>query len=71
MVYDRLIPDRERHYSGLVADALGIPIHYHVVDDYQLFDYRERPELLIVPNRSIIPCARIIMDGFLGAGCCV
>jgi asparagine synthase (glutamine-hydrolysing) len=27
-VFDRLIPDRERYYAGLVADRLGIPIHY-------------------------------------------
>lgn len=32
-VYDRLIPDEERYYSGLVARHLGIPIHYNVRDD--------------------------------------
>jgi asparagine synthase (glutamine-hydrolysing) len=32
-VYDRLIPDRERHYAGLVARHLQIPIHYRVKDD--------------------------------------
>ncbi|MGI8838451.1 MAG: asparagine synthetase B family protein [Pyrinomonadaceae bacterium] len=32
-VYDRLIPDEERHYSGLVAKQLGIPIVYNVRDD--------------------------------------
>ncbi len=32
-VYDRLIPDEERYYSGLVAQHLGIPIHYNVRDD--------------------------------------
>jgi asparagine synthase (glutamine-hydrolysing) len=32
-VYDRLIPDEERHYAGLVAKHLGIPIHYDVRDD--------------------------------------
>ena len=32
-VYDRLIPDQERHYAGLVAQHLGIPIHYKVQDD--------------------------------------
>jgi asparagine synthase (glutamine-hydrolysing) len=30
MVFDRLIPDQERYYAGLVAKHLGIPIHYHV-----------------------------------------
>jgi asparagine synthase (glutamine-hydrolysing) len=32
-VYDRLIPDGERHYAGVVARHLGIPIHYDVRDD--------------------------------------
>ncbi len=32
-VFDRLIPDQERHFSGLVAQYLGIPIHYNVQDD--------------------------------------
>jgi asparagine synthase (glutamine-hydrolysing) len=32
-VYDRLIPDPERHYAGLVADHLQIPIRYDVRDD--------------------------------------
>jgi asparagine synthase (glutamine-hydrolysing) len=43
-VYDRLMPDRERHYSGLVAHHLDIPIHYLAADDYQLFDRWERPD---------------------------
>jgi asparagine synthase (glutamine-hydrolysing) len=32
-VYDRLIPDDERHYAGLVAEYLDIPIRYDVRDD--------------------------------------
>ncbi|HEY9300792.1 MAG TPA: asparagine synthase C-terminal domain-containing protein, partial [Phormidium sp.] len=35
----------ERYYSGLVAEALGIPIHYLVADDYKLFESVEQPEL--------------------------
>lgn len=37
-VYDRLIPDRERHFSGLVARSLAIPINYLAGDDYPLFE---------------------------------
>ncbi|MDQ3605459.1 MAG: asparagine synthase-related protein [Gemmatimonadota bacterium] len=44
-VYDRLIPDQERYYSGLVAQALGIPIHHHVLDDYELYERWNQPEL--------------------------
>lgn len=36
-VYERLFPDEERHYAGLVAEALQIPIHYFVADDYLPF----------------------------------
>ena len=32
-VYDRLIPDSERYYAGLVAEHLRIPIRYDVRDD--------------------------------------
>jgi asparagine synthase (glutamine-hydrolysing) len=32
-VFDRLIPHEERHYAGLVAKALKIPIQFHVADD--------------------------------------
>ncbi len=33
-VYDRLFPDEERHYAGLVAERLEIPLHFFVADDY-------------------------------------
>jgi asparagine synthase (glutamine-hydrolysing) len=42
IVYDRLIPDQERHYSGLVARTLGIPIRYLVADDYDWFDHSDK-----------------------------
>ena len=45
VVFDRLIPDDERHYAGLVADALGIPIHFLVGDGYGLYERWEQPEL--------------------------
>jgi asparagine synthase (glutamine-hydrolysing) len=44
VVYDRLIPDEERHYSGLVAHVLGIPIHYLSADDYKPFEGWDKPE---------------------------
>jgi asparagine synthase (glutamine-hydrolysing) len=43
-VYDQLIPDRERYYSGLVAAHLAIPIHYHVADDYEIYARAGQPE---------------------------
>lgn len=38
IVYDRLIPDTERYYSGLAAKALDIPINYLAADDYKLYE---------------------------------
>jgi asparagine synthase (glutamine-hydrolysing) len=32
VVFDRVIPDRERHFTGLTASALGIPIDFIVGD---------------------------------------
>jgi asparagine synthase (glutamine-hydrolysing) len=44
MVYDRLMPDDERHFSGMVARYLDVPIHYLPIDDYQLFGRWDQPE---------------------------
>jgi asparagine synthase (glutamine-hydrolysing) len=49
-VYDRLIPDEERYYSGLVAKALGIPIHYQVADDYDLFERWDQHQITHQPE---------------------
>jgi len=34
-VYDTLIPDDERHYSGMAAQCLNIPVHYLCADSNQ------------------------------------
>jgi asparagine synthase (glutamine-hydrolysing) len=38
VVYDKLIPDQERRFAGIVSDFCGVPLHYLVADDYQLFE---------------------------------
>lgn len=45
VVYDALIPDQERYYSGLVATALQIPIQYLAGDSYAPFSDWDRPEV--------------------------
>lgn len=45
IVYDRLIPDQERYYSGQVAESLGIPIHYSVGDEYKLYEHCDDPDM--------------------------
>jgi asparagine synthase (glutamine-hydrolysing) len=37
-VYDWLIPDDERHFAGLVAESLGIPIVVTATDGQRLYD---------------------------------
>jgi asparagine synthase (glutamine-hydrolysing) len=44
-VCDRLVDDPERRYAQLTADALAIPIHYRVVDDYRMFERWDKAEL--------------------------
>jgi asparagine synthase (glutamine-hydrolysing) len=45
VVYDSLIPDDERYYSGLVAKALDIPIRFFAGDEYKPFERWDDPEL--------------------------
>jgi asparagine synthase (glutamine-hydrolysing) len=45
VVFDRLFPDEERHYAGMVAEALRIPIHFQAADDYLPYEGMDNPEL--------------------------
>jgi hypothetical protein len=47
-VYDRIIPDEERHFSTLAARQLGIAIRHVPSDDYGLFEN-------YASSRSIFP----------------
>jgi asparagine synthase (glutamine-hydrolysing) len=44
-VCHRIVPDPERRFAQRAADALSIPIHYRIVDDYRLFERWDKPEL--------------------------
>ena len=61
VVYDRLIPDRERYYSTLAAEGLGIPIRHLAADDHLLFDKLEHPGGLR-PEPATIPDSAISVD---------
>jgi asparagine synthase (glutamine-hydrolysing) len=61
MVYDRLISDQERYYSGLVAKALSIPIRYLVLDDYALYERWDEPELRC-PEPNDFPLTAHVLD---------
>jgi asparagine synthase (glutamine-hydrolysing) len=57
-VYDRLIPDDERRFAGLVAGSLSIPIDFQALDDGSLFDWVGR-------MRPPEPIADYVMGPFL------
>jgi asparagine synthase (glutamine-hydrolysing) len=56
-VFDRLLPDEERYYSGLVAEHLDIPIHYQVADDFEVYRAIEEIEEC-TPEPTLIPLTR-------------
>jgi asparagine synthase (glutamine-hydrolysing) len=56
-VYDRLIPDQERHYADLVAKALGIPIHFFALDDCMLTPGEDDPAFRR-PEPGLLPFNR-------------
>jgi hypothetical protein len=76
LVYDRLIPDEERHYAGLTAEALGIPIHYQSGDEARPFAGWRRedgwpPEPIDEPLtgnffaqlEQVLPHSRVVLTG--------
>jgi asparagine synthase (glutamine-hydrolysing) len=78
-VFDRLIPHEERHYAGIVAQALRIPIHYRSADALRVYDVFDDPEFRTpepahlpwgtsssVQLREILPQSRVALTG-LGA----
>ena len=76
VVYDKLIPDEERHYSTLAANHLGIPVTHVNADRYGLFDgCMNQPEpFLISPltgqfNELLRSCAEfgsVALTGYDG-----
>ena len=80
-VYDSLIPDRERFYSGLAAARLGIPIAHHAADEYGLYEryhelgtYFQEPDndphaaIYLDATREAAAYARVALTGWDGDG---
>jgi asparagine synthase (glutamine-hydrolysing) len=60
-VWDHLIPDEERRYAGLAAEALGVPVHFFAADDYRPFEGWAGPGLR-TPEPIDEPTARAFFD---------
>jgi asparagine synthase (glutamine-hydrolysing) len=61
VVYDSLIPDRERDHARKVAEFLGIPIRCFAIDDYQLFERWDDPAFAF-PEPVEDPIAAALFD---------
>ena len=61
VVYDRLIADDERHFVGIAASALGIPLALRTGDDYALFE-RHAELGAFFPEPANKPFAAIEVD---------
>lgn len=59
IVYDRLVPDPERYYSGVAATAIDIPIDYLAADAYNLY---QRSSQLHTPEPVDEPLLAIFTD---------
>lgn len=60
-IYDRLIPDTERHYAAMAARELGLDIEFLKVDDYSLFQGSEDRECQLA-EPSDNPLSQIFAD---------
>jgi asparagine synthase (glutamine-hydrolysing) len=65
-VYETVVQDEERHYSTLVARALGIPIEHHAMDAYRWFERWN--ESLLPPEPSMEPMTAMMADLLEQAG---
>jgi asparagine synthase (glutamine-hydrolysing) len=63
VVYDSLIPDREREYAREVARFLGIDLRCFAMDGYRLFDRWKEPEFT-VPEPVDDPFAVALFDHY-------
>ena len=82
VVFDSSIPDDERRYAGIAAEALEIPIKYRSGDGYGLFEGRDRSRLLPEPSpnpvaaiteemmRSFAEHTRVALTGYDGDALC-
>lgn len=61
VVYDRIIPDRERHFASLAAEHMRLPIDFIVADDLPLYDadWNSQDFQTPEPSQRGIPIIRV------------
>jgi asparagine synthase (glutamine-hydrolysing) len=61
-VYDKIIPDRERHFAGLVAEHLKIPIEFIAGDELETYgeNWRNAESQLAEPADRGLPLHRLL-----------
>ena len=71
-VYDHTLSDKERHYAGLAAKHLNIPIHYTVCDEYPFLlpsikTIRPmevpQPQLTVESEKKLRQFSRVVLTG--------
>ena len=60
VVFDRIVPDEERRYSQLAADAIGIPIHHYPFDDYGFPSPEPEPDWYPPEPRFVFDRGRVL-----------
>lgn len=60
IVFDRIVPDEERRYSQLAADAIGIPVHHYPFDDYGFPPPEPEPDWYPPEPRIVFDRGRMI-----------
>jgi asparagine synthase (glutamine-hydrolysing) len=55
-VYESLIPDREGEYAREVGEFLRIPVKFFVMDEVQLFEHSDDPDLAGTFRYSLFSC---------------
>ncbi|WP_373029079.1 asparagine synthase-related protein [Sulfurovum sp.] len=75
IVYDNLLPCKERYYSNLVAKYLNIPIHYIVGDNYSFLKPSigttrpleiVQPKIYLDAQKKLSQLSRVVLTGDAG-----
>jgi asparagine synthase (glutamine-hydrolysing) len=67
-VYDRLVPDRERHYTTLAAKFLRMPVRFYVRDEDEFYEAFRDNQVFPLPDPAFVPDFGPALSGSLMHG---